>query len=514
MNHKIVGNISRVLKFALIAVGCIYGCLYLLIVYNRIAYPYELEWMEGSVVDHVARVLAGQKLYVSPTIEFIPFQYTPLYFYLSAAVSKIVGPGFLPLRLVSFLSSIGCFSIIYIIVRRMTQDTFSAFLSCSLFAAAFKATGSWLDIARCDSLFLFLLLAGIYVLRFKTSSLWHVSAGLLISLSFLTKQTALVVSPFLFVYSFVTYSRRSLWFIGTTIVVMVGSTLFLDLIHDGWYSYYVFDLQNRPPMFSKVVSFWNEVFVPPLGISLVAALSLIAYLIVQIKNNEAMFLSLTFLAMVGASFLSWVQAGAYNNCLLPGFAVLSIIFGVAVDTSLRLSKKMPLFRSRIMEIAVYVGCILQFGSFLYDPRSEVPTGRDVKAGAHFVETMSSQKGELMVPSHGFLPTLAGNRSHAHLMAVSDLMKIGKSTVRENLFQETVQALRERRFSMVIIDSSASGYPTWFPRELSKYYVVAGELFDDPFVFWPVTGNRTRPQFLFVRSDTSLQQGSHQPLHAN
>ena len=56
----------------------------------RIGYPFELEWMEGSMVAHIARVVAGQPLYVSPTLAFTPFAYPPLYFEVSALFARIL----------------------------------------------------------------------------------------------------------------------------------------------------------------------------------------------------------------------------------------------------------------------------------------------------------------------------------------------------------------------------------------------------------------------------------------
>jgi 4-amino-4-deoxy-L-arabinose transferase-like glycosyltransferase len=61
------------------------------------------------MVDHVLRVLSGQKLYVQPSLEFVPFIYPPLFVYLSAMVSMVTGVGFEPLRLVSFVSSLAVF---------------------------------------------------------------------------------------------------------------------------------------------------------------------------------------------------------------------------------------------------------------------------------------------------------------------------------------------------------------------------------------------------------------------
>src|SRR5690606_21399910 len=59
----------------------------------RIGHPFELEWMGGAFVDHVCRVLDGQSIYVAPSADFVPFLYTPLYMYASAAVARVIGEG-------------------------------------------------------------------------------------------------------------------------------------------------------------------------------------------------------------------------------------------------------------------------------------------------------------------------------------------------------------------------------------------------------------------------------------
>ena len=57
------------------------GFLTLLLVVglSRIGYPYELEWMEGGSLQNVQRVVGGESIYVEPSIDFVPFLYTPLY---------------------------------------------------------------------------------------------------------------------------------------------------------------------------------------------------------------------------------------------------------------------------------------------------------------------------------------------------------------------------------------------------------------------------------------------------
>src|SRR5262249_52504511 len=48
--------------------------------------PYELEWIEGGMVNHVARLRGGQPLYGAPSLTFTPDIYTPLYFVVAAVM--------------------------------------------------------------------------------------------------------------------------------------------------------------------------------------------------------------------------------------------------------------------------------------------------------------------------------------------------------------------------------------------------------------------------------------------
>ena len=111
----------------LMAIALSFIGIYIIVVFMRMTYPFELEWMEGGAVEHVRRILFGLKLYVTPSIEFTPFIYNPLYFYIAALASKIVGVSFFSLRLVSFISSLGCFIVIYLLVRKRPRATIAPF---------------------------------------------------------------------------------------------------------------------------------------------------------------------------------------------------------------------------------------------------------------------------------------------------------------------------------------------------------------------------------------------------
>src|SRR5262245_18345694 len=88
----------------LAALAAWYVGVFLYVAVRRLGFPYEIEWMEGGIYEHVARVLEGKPLYVAPSLEFTPYIYTPLYYWVGAASVALFGPGLPALRAVSLLS--------------------------------------------------------------------------------------------------------------------------------------------------------------------------------------------------------------------------------------------------------------------------------------------------------------------------------------------------------------------------------------------------------------------------
>jgi hypothetical protein len=62
---------------------------------RRASFPLDLEWMEGGMLLHARRLLDGQPLYAPPSLDFIPYLYTPLYPALLALLSKLLPFGYL-----------------------------------------------------------------------------------------------------------------------------------------------------------------------------------------------------------------------------------------------------------------------------------------------------------------------------------------------------------------------------------------------------------------------------------
>ena len=323
---RVAGVGVGLLKYVLLAMAVLYIAVYVMVACLRMRYPYELEWMEGATVDHVRWILSGRPLYVEPSAEFVPNIYGPLYFYLGAAACKVMGVGFLPLRLISFAASLGCLWLIGRFVRRETGSWVWGFVSTGLFAATYRVTGAWLDIARVDSLGLLLTLAAIYVLRFRGGAAWHVAAGLLMGLSFLTKQSALFVAMPLIIYTLIACKGWTHLTFGVTFMGFVlATTEAFDAATDGWYSYYVIHLPGQHE-FNKImgIGFWWHDIGMNLAVAMVATISAITIGAATRPWRDTVFYMLLATGMLGSSWLGRLHIGGMANALLPAVAVLAM----------------------------------------------------------------------------------------------------------------------------------------------------------------------------------------------
>ena len=490
-------------KYILLTGALAYIAIYLFLAFHRIGYPFELEWMEGGAVDHVRRILAGQKLYAKPSLEFVPFIYTPLYFYISALASKVAGVGFIPLRLVSFLASLGCFAFIFLIVKRETGGNFPALLAAGLFAATFRLSGAWFDIARVDSLFLCLVLWAVYVLivNFEGREKKFVWAGLIVALAFLTKQTTLVIFLPIAGYFFFRQRRRGLALVGAAALVIGITTWFFDYICEGWYSYYIFDLPRRHPIRKEMfVGFWTQDLMRPLPIAcLLAGCCLLLKLLDPAERGKGTFYLLTAVGMLGGAWLSRLHSGGYDNVLFPAYAVIAVLFGLSVPAILDSRRLVATGKEKPAQLVLYLACAFQFILLGYRPSRQIPTSRDLRAGKALVRMMGRAEGEVLLPYHGYLPVLAGKNSYAHAQALADVLRGSDDdgSIKSDLARAIKQAIRDRKFGMIILEETKYNKLFPFEAEVERYYTKQETVFSDMAVFWPVTGARMRPGDVYI-----------------
>lgn len=498
-------------------VALVYPVLFLCLAFRRLTHPFELEWMEGGTVDHVRRILDGKPLYVHPTLEFVPFIYTPLYYYVCALFAKVLGIGFFPLRLVSFLSSLGCMALIFMLVRRETKSAPGALLAACFYAACFHVGGAWFDVARVDALFMALLLAGVYILRRSERPGAHAAAALLFFLSFLTKQSALVVAAPLGLYCLALRPwPRKLVFPGVLAVAVGLSTVLFNALTGGWYGYYVFDLPRQHPVETLTwKTFWTLDILPWVSFALALLLIYLINAAWRRRWCDLWFFGLALGGMMACGWGSRLHSGGYNNVLLPAYAALAIALGLGLDVlcpGLHFRRpagapeavapatpKAALFRFSVQALAL-CGCLYQFSNLRYDAGAQLPLAQDAPAGWDLIARLRQVPGEILMPAHGYLPALAGKNTTAHQQAVYDILRAPASQrYADALRAEYKAALGAGRFGAVIMDTvPAFDFPKTYPEEYQKNYVLKGPALSQGWTLKPVTGVGIRPQWIYER----------------
>ncbi|MGQ0743540.1 MAG: hypothetical protein ACT4OS_04225 [Acidimicrobiales bacterium] len=274
--------------------------LYIYVALSRVDHPFELQWIEGAVVDQIRRVSEGLPLYAAPTIDHVGLPYPPLFPWLGAGVAAVVGQGFLAPRLISLVASVFCLGLIAWLVRAGTGSRVAAMAASGLYAGGFSAAGYWYDVARVDSLMMALLLGGLAVsasvaagaddsrissgggresgVNSSRGSPWWMGmgAGGLLALAFLTKQSALIVGAPVALVLAARGRRAGVVCAGTLVVVVAASTLTLNVVSGGWYQYFLFGSLASHRLESPAwTRFWTRDLAPLLlaGVLLVVAVA-------------------------------------------------------------------------------------------------------------------------------------------------------------------------------------------------------------------------------------------------
>ena len=484
LQSRLVVRIAQVLVALVL---CYFTVALLYITASRIGYPFGLEWLEGASLIQVHRILAGQPLYNQPSLDYVSLLYSPLYFYLSAIVARLTGFGFLPLRLVSFISTLGCAASIYGWVRRHTTGAYVPLMAAGSFLATYKLDGAWFDIARVDMLALFFLLLAVYLVEGRTT-IHLLLAGAAISLAALTKQTyLLLVLPFL-VYGF-SVQRGRVWQVLVAFVVVSGlAHIWLNATSNGWYSFFVYDLAFNQvgTMFSGglshfVLGYWKG----PILKSVPLILLFCALYFVLKRREYVRLLGMLALAggMIAFSWSGIVNRGGYNNVLIPSYAILVMFSWLLID---------ELLRSPRVSNGARAGVLLLYGLqllwLMYPIAEQIPTAQDLGAAQALLQQVRNHPGDVYAPYDNYLALYAGKNTFVNYGAYRDLSYGADERARKEWNRVNAQlttAIRNQSFGWIVLDQKVT-----LPA-LDRFYESSPIHYNQDEML-PVTGWQWRP----------------------
>lgn len=478
--------LERLLKVAVAVLAAAHGVVFIYLCARRLTYPYDLEWMEGGMLAHALRIGQGKPIYLPPSLDFVPFLYTPLYPALLALLGRVVGLGYVLGRVLSLASLVAALALGYRAARHAGADPVTAAAAMAALLAGFPFCGAWYDLVRNDELFLALAMAGLYVAVTRPTARGAVLAAALLSASYFAKQTGLgLMVAGLCVVALGNW--RVAWVYALAAALLwVGGVALLDWRAQGWFWTWVYRAHARHPFYARralLETPWTLIKQAPA----VWAAGLVALAVAALRRRLSRLhvqWALAAAAGVGVACLGFGTQWAFYNAYIPGLyfplVALAVLAGAGAVAGPGALRPWP--------ITLALG--VQLATHFYDPRPFCPTPADRAAGAALIARIAATPGDVLVSSHPWYPVLAGKPAFLHRMGMMDAPAAGLGRPRG-----LDEAVAGGRFSLIILDDKVSWghWPT-----LSTRYCRAGTLrpgLDAPRVF---SGAPTIPLWLFAR----------------
>jgi hypothetical protein len=432
---------------------------------RRVWYPYELEWLESGMVEHVRRLLGGHSTYAQPSVDFVTFPYPPMTTLTGALLSWPFGAKFWELRLVSTLASLGTFAILVQIVRAETKKWMPAFAAAGIYAASYRLCGAWFDVAKPDALFLFFCVAGVALLRESRSTRNIAFGGAVLGLAVMTKQTALLVVFALVFHLLATRQwRHTLTFVPAVVTPIVLISAIFMAISGRWYSFFVWDLLREHSEITQSRWLFITRDMRPLWFCGALIVVSLPYWIRRSEFSTTLFYACVAASLIIGAWVSRLHSGGYDNVLMPSVLAIALVAGISAG------RLLDHRRQTIALAAIGIMFLLQLDALRYDVSDQVPTAAQRSGTANAIATIRVINGDVLVFAHPTYGVLAGKPSHASLGGVADVLR-GTDEQSANAMRTSLdEAIHSGRFAAIALDLPSDG--GLLPTDWQQYYVKA------------------------------------------
>jgi len=490
-------KLARLYQIILLTATGLFAVMYLVAALPRVFYPYDLDFIEDSILMEAQRFALGLPVYVAPSMTFIPHVYMPFYLWVGGWLIKIAGMGYAPLRLLSLAATLLTAGLLGYIAGRESKQPWLGWASAALYLAGYRISGFWYELARVDSLFVALSLLGLVIGIYRPARLKGtapVVSAIVLALAFFTKQTALAFGACMAVYLLITAARQAWIFMAVLVGLVVGGFALINWSTGGWFYFHVVTVAGADQVeLGRVVHYATlEVF------GLMAGLSVLAVIagVLSLRRNGLSLLQREpwLLAMGTAVVLSGTaraSVGGNVNNLMPVYALLCLapallwktvgaekIFGAETQTR--------------WQWLVGGAILIQLALGVYYPPRYIPSEAMRSAGDRLVEKIRAYNGPVLVMLHPYYVWLAGKQPSAQLPTLWSL----HFWLHEPLLPDFVERIQSHYYTAIISDESPTELDPDIQALLTSYYTVAEKIDKAESPFSPV-GMPVRPQVVYL-----------------
>ncbi|MDB4963120.1 MAG: hypothetical protein JWP01_3119 [Myxococcales bacterium] len=470
-------RIARVLPWIAIATPALFQVFLLATaIAGRVTYPYDLEWMEGGMLHHAQRIHEGLGIYVPPSIEFIPYLYTPLYPAVLALFGSGFGISYTLGRAFSVISLVGIAGVAAASIAgprhehpRRGPAWAGVVLALGLFSAAYPFMEGWYDLVRADTLFLLMITAGIAGLpRWATTGHGlqghaRVAAGAaLLALAFFCKQTGILYVAFGGLIVLVVAWRRVFAYIALAGLIGLGGTWLLQKTTQGWFWTYIREIHAAHDF--NMDRFWksfeNILWHFP-ALSIIVGVGLVVVLVTRVVRGilprparPLLLWAATFAVSTLVGAVGWGTEFAHFNAYMPAFLHGALAAGAAIPAIFACTRVLVGERkhgelvSHVVALAAALPLAYACYTNRWEPKRYIPTARDVTAGDKLIARIRAIDGDVWMPSHPWYLELAGKTPRVHRMGIKDVTWRQTRTV-----DGLDEVLRNHAFAALVLDEN-------------------------------------------------------------
>jgi 4-amino-4-deoxy-L-arabinose transferase-like glycosyltransferase len=457
-----------------VLIAIVFIAMFFITALPRLLYPYDLDFLEDSMLMESLRIAQGQPVYVPPNADFNPHVYMPLFFWIGAVLFKIGGASLVLLRMISFGSTLATTILIYWIALRESRLKWIALACAGLFLAGYRINGFWYEVARVDPLFLALTVGGLALANYASdSNRGLILSGIALALAAFTKQTGFFLAIGLTLYLFMKVGQRAWFFVipfsGLTLMPM----LILNWSTDGWFFYHVIRIGSADPIeMSRLVNFAvKEIFGVMWGLSLTA---LMAGIIGAQDSRWEVLRKQPWLVGVGLAILisgmGRMRVGGNLNNLMPAYALLclapAILMRISMHQSPSIEHTNNMDRIRYQEWLLSALILIQFVLCRYSPPRYIPSPAMRERGDRLVQRIASFPGRVFVMMHPYYTLLAGKEPSTQIATLWYVRHRGELPLPEDF----VNRIESHYYSAIISDESFFETQPDLHELITTYYV--------------------------------------------
>lgn len=473
---------------ARVVVLCLGGALtalFVWVVVARFSHRVDSEWMTGSVRESIGRVRDGHQLYAAPSAAFIPFVYTPMYVWVSAALARFCSV-FVAAKLVSLAATAATAFGIGRLAALLGAGRFWSVVAVLLHIGTYSVTLFFFDIERVDALAsAFVVIGMVVLLSGDGGTLRTAAAGAVLGLAFFAKQPGLLAfAAAVCGLALARERRRALIVLLVGVVVFALAFTYVQIRSGGWFAYYCVRLPRSHGVDPALLSTFFLVDMPKVFVLAAGSVAFavpVAWSTVKRRAapegmpwREVVFAAVVAAGMVGAFFLR-SHRGGWANVILAWTPLGCVAAAVAAARLERLAAGTVVARAVSLLLLIAFG--LQLMGNAFDPNDTAPEADDKTAGERLAKLVAEleKQGDVVVTTAGDVT----RNPHFHAAAMHDVLRAGDSAPADYL-----AALRERRYSAIL-----AGAPDEFACKLAtctvlsdatlRNYFVAARLWERP-----------------------------------